>query len=372
MGSIRTRLTAVRRRFAIYPWFARVLLERFQRWVTHGVLRRPRVVKKTGNRLYDEGRGLTQAEVTALERRLRETPDDLDSRIKLIVQYGQYVAHPPFRKPWAHHVSYVVRHAPSRAGSALFHHYPFMGRESYDLVAGAWRETLAGEGVTADVLGNAAQFFRFEEPAFSEQLYRQAWGLEPGESRWPLRLAQHLVHTADRPEAPVPDRLGQFDAALPLFAQAFALQPDEKLRWRLLPQAGTAAVKAGRFETAERYAREILAATPRMQEAGLHERARGTVLHQAHLMLGHVALHSGDLDTAGECLLEAARVPGMQGWIPQMGLAKGLLEKGRRTLVLDYLELCDHLLVGPGRLLHETLKRDIAVGKNPQFINEDL
>ena len=65
--------------------------------------------------------------------------------------------------------------------------------------------------------------------------------------------------------------------------------------------------------------------------------------HECNLILGRVALRRGDLKSAREFLLAAARVKGagaLSTFGPNMMLAREMLEKGQRGAVLEYFELC--------------------------------
>jgi hypothetical protein len=61
------------------------------------------------------------------------------------------------------------------------------------------------------------------------------------------------------------------------------------------------------------------------------------------LILGRLALRSGDLKEAGEYLIEAGKTTGspqLNSFGPNMTLAKELLEKGERDVVIEYFQLC--------------------------------
>ena len=69
----------------------------------------------------------------------------------------------------------------------------------------------------------------------------------------------------------------------------------------------------------------------------------GGAVHHANLVLGRVALASGDLTAAGEHLIRAGETPGGPGlnsFGPNMMLAKELLAHGQREVVLEYFKKC--------------------------------
>lgn len=68
----------------------------------------------------------------------------------------------------------------------------------------------------------------------------------------------------------------------------------------------------------------------------------GNAIHYGHLILGHVALRRGDVEQAKEQLLRAGRTPGspqLNSFGPNMSLARDLLLKGEKEVVLTYIDL---------------------------------
>ncbi len=90
-------------------------------------------------------------------------------------------------------------------------------------------------------------------------------------------------------------------------------------------------------------------------------------IHRCNLILGGVALRRGDLKRAGEYLLIAARIGGTGPSAgPNMILAKELLEKGQRDVVLEYFQLCGKSWsAGRGQLARWTAQ--VKAGEIPQF-----
>jgi hypothetical protein len=96
-----------------------------------------------------------------------------------------------------------------------------------------------------------------------------------------------------------------------------------------------AALKAEDYEKAANAATEALT-----------QGDKGQSLHDAHIVLGQVALRRqgiGSLQEAREHLLTAGTSkgsPSLGSFGPNMSLAKELLDKGERDVVLAYFELC--------------------------------
>src|SRR5207342_3430394 len=69
----------------------------------------------------------------------------------------------------------------------------------------------------------------------------------------------------------------------------------------------------------------------------------GNAIQDSNLVLGRIAVREGRIDDAKKHLLAAGASPGspqMDSFGPNMSLAKDLLQKGERDVVLEYFELC--------------------------------
>lgn len=137
-------------------------------------------------------------------------------------------------------------------------------------------------------------------------------------------------------------------------------------RWasdRPKAKAAKESFNAGKLSEAARLAREILAGDRSPND-------NGGPFHDAHMVLGRIAVREGRVDEAVASLLAAARGnrgdPGMDSFGPNMSLAKDLLEQGRQEAVLQYFELCRGFWKhGPKRLDQWTAA--IKAGTPPDF-----
>jgi hypothetical protein len=135
-------------------------------------------------------------------------------------------------------------------------------------------------------------------------------------------------------------------------------------RYLLLPGLSKASYAAGEVTEAFSYANELLAA------ASMHpEWAQGDAIHQGNIVLGRVALARGDITSARVHLLAAGRTPGspvQKSFGPSMALAKELLDKNEREVVVQYLSECSQFwAMDRGRLSEWTAL--INQGKIPDF-----
>lgn len=122
---------------------------------------------------------------------------------------------------------------------------------------------------------------------------------------------------------------------------------------------------AGRIEEARKDAQELMSVLPRFKDNWNY----GNAIQDSNLVLGRIALREGRLDEAKRYLIEAGKSPGspqMDSFGPNMSLAKDLLEKGERDVVLRYFELCRKFWeMGHGRLDRWSL--EVKSGKIPAF-----
>ena len=121
----------------------------------------------------------------------------------------------------------------------------------------------------------------------------------------------------------------------------------------------------GKTEDAQKYALELRTLLPQFQGNWNY----GNAVQDANLVLGRIAVREGRIDDAKRYLLEAGKSPGspqMDTFGPNMSLAKDLLEKGERPVVLEYFELCRKFWkMHDGRL--DTWSQQVKDGKIPDF-----
>ncbi len=136
-------------------------------------------------------------------------------------------------------------------------------------------------------------------------------------------------------------------------------------RFYALSDAAKESFVVGKIEDAQKYASELMTLLPQFQGNWNY----GNAVHDANLVLGRIAVRDGRIDEAKKYLLEAGKSPGspqLNTFGPNMSLAKDLLEKGERQVVLDYFELCRRFW----RLHHGRLDKwsqQVKDGKIPDF-----
>jgi hypothetical protein len=97
------------------------------------------------------------------------------------------------------------------------------------------------------------------------------------------------------------------------------------------------ALEAADNHTATRYATELLRINT--DTKSWHY---GNIIYTANQILGLAALQEGNIAVAKDFLLKAGKTPGspqLDSFGPEMPLAQGLLERGERDVVLEFLDL---------------------------------
>ena len=120
---------------------------------------------------------------------------------------------------------------------------------------------------------------------------------------------------------------------------ALKLTAVEIEKFYMLSDLARIAFEAGEFEKARTYASQLVNKASQYRNDWNH----GNALHHGNIVLGRLALKSGDLNKAKEYLIEAGTTPGspqLDSFGPDMTLAKELLEKGEKEIVIKYFQLC--------------------------------
>ena len=113
----------------------------------------------------------------------------------------------------------------------------------------------------------------------------------------------------------------------------------ETERFYALNHAAKNALRTGETEKARAYATELESLIPKH----INDWNYGNAVQDANQVLGLIALEAGDAVEANKRLLASADSKGspqMSSFGPNMQLAKALLEKGERDVVLEYFKQC--------------------------------
>lgn len=141
--------------------------------------------------------------------------------------------------------------------------------------------------------------------------------------------------------------------------------PSQQERFYELGRTAKDAFNDGKFDVAKQSADELLSMAPSYPRDWNY----GNAIQDGNLVLGRLALKDGRIDEAKERLLAAGNSPGspqMDSFGPNMSLAKDLLDKGERDVVLQYFDLCRKFWeLGQSKLDEWTA--DVKSGTTPNF-----
>lgn len=307
----------------------------------------------------ERGGELSTSQVAVLEGQLRENPQDLGSRARLLGYYTRNLRGNPRRH--AEHVLWFIRNLPGSEvlNSRFGRIHPMFNADGYLAAKRAWGRLVQQEPDNVVLLRHAAGFHGLSDRAVSIRLLQQAEALEPANPEWARRLAELRWRGARLfPEGRDPAAAAQALVDLERASE----RSDAAGRRELTPDLALFALAAGDREKARRYAEALL-------EAGANRRNPGDSIHYGNLVLGHLALNEDDLEEAGARLLAAGRTRGSpvtRLGAPDMTLAKALLERGESETVLAYLDLCWELWQGDVERLKDWIVL-VEAGRIPDF-----
>ncbi len=329
------------------------------------------------------GHELPDAKATDLESQVTGSNDELALRLLLIGYYFLGQRHSKAAEAARlSHILWLIEHAPAfkTVGTPYCFVFSKSDPEGYERAKQLWLSRIQTCPRDTAILANAAQFFTLNDTTLSEKLLTQGEALEPENPHWPEQLGR-LYSLKSR---------GCNEQDTTLAAKSFAAYenaeqvrssqeaPKDKddddearailSRLHALPALARSAFDACEFEQAANYASELLEMANNTE---LREffRNDGDAIHQGNLVLGRVALEMGELEQSKIHLLASGKTsgsPSLSSFGPNMSLAKELLGRGERDVVLDYFVLCSQFWKsGADRL--GTWTEDVKQGNVPDF-----
>lgn len=152
-----------------------------------------------------------------------------------------------------------------------------------------------------------------------------------------------------------------YDKAMAELARA----RDQYARWCALNAAAKESLNQGHDEEAKSLAEEMERLAPTYKDDWNY----GNTVQDYNLVLGRLALKADDLQTARERLIASVQSKGspqMSSFGPNVSLARDLLARGDKSIVLEYFELCRKFWkLHRGRL--DEWKKDIEEDRVPNF-----
>jgi len=304
-------------------------------------------------------RNVSKAKAGELEADLRSHPDNIDDRLSLIGYYSWNGRTPGDRLRLRTHVLWMIDNHPEHPATAepALRDLPDDPDGNVQILE-VWTKNLEIHKDDYNVLKNAEKFFFSRNPSTAEALVRRLGEKDPSNRTWPNELAK-LYSMFGIPDYPSKDPA---ETATEAYKRVLELTRDPHSRESLAGDMAEADFKAGNLSGAAALARIHLQSSDR------------SAIQRANTLLGRVALRSDDMSSAKQYLLDSGK-PDVGRYVslsgPTMILAKELLEKGQRDIVVEYLEEC--LTLWPhGEDILRIWISDIQNGRTPDFGNLSL
>lgn len=185
-----------------------------------------------------------------------------------------------------------------------------------------------------------------------------------------VRFALNFM-LASQPDATVPDPAedgrspAEKERMMRVVGGDLSAARDEEERFYALGPAAKNALREGKTDEARKYATELEGMLPTHKAQG----HIGSAIQDANQVLGRIALAEGKVEEAKNRLLASADSKGspvLNSFGPNMQLAKDLLEKGEKDVVLEYFKRCGTFWeMGEDKLAAWT--EAVRQGKIPDF-----
>jgi len=319
------------------------------------------------------GRRLTAEEVESLEKRIEKNPRDITARTKLLVYYnGKQFQNQSAREARRKHVLWLILNSPESEVLAT----PYGGldaildTEAYSQGKKAWINHLKRRPTNLKLLEHSAKFFLLHDRELAKESLQTARSLDMDNPKWPRELGNLYsldMYSRDMITKSLKVKTNVAGKALEQFEIAYKLSTGMgrnalAQRNALLQYLAKVALAANKPQKAKGYAEIMLSQNSSSWNYGNN-------IHHGNIILGRIALTLDDLEEAKKRLIEAGKTPGspqLNSFGPNMTLAKELLQKGEKDVVLKYLELCSNFWKMGKDRLH---KWSVVVkdGKIPDF-----
>jgi len=290
---------------------------------------RNRILEMSGSRL-------TAGQAASLEKRVEQDSSDIDSRTQLLSYYfRKQIEDSSAREAHQKHILWLIQNSPESEVLAtpcgLL--YGKLNAVAYSEGKDAWINQLKNNPENLNVIENAAKYFMLSDRELANELLLKAQSLDQENPKWPAALGQlyslnMIKKSGDNERTEAKKALEQLEIAYRL---STGLEQTV-----LLEELAKAALVAQELAKTREYAELMLSQSSTGWNAGNN-------LHQGNIILGKIALAAGNVEEAKHRLLAAGKTSGspqLNSFGPDMTLAKALLQKDEKAVVLEYLALC--------------------------------
>ena len=284
------------------------------------------------------GRDLTPGQAALLEKKLKQDPHDLASRTQLLGYYfgPEKLSNRPDLETRSKHILWLIRNRPEAAvlSSPVGRIHYAVDPEGYSEGKKAWMDHWQRDPAKWIVLDNAAKFFMHQDRDLAIELLQQGQSFDGNDPNWSEQLG--FIYSLDAKHADSSEMKTELaEKALVQYERAYDLSEGFS-RFYLLVDLAKVAFMANQYEKAGEYANTMLAEDS-------PDWNLGNRIHHGNLVLGRIALAEGDIEEAKRRLIAAGKTTGSPPLVsfgPNMMLARELLQKGEKEVVLEYFSLC--------------------------------
>lgn len=281
---------------------------------------------------------------------LRNKPADLQSRVRLMAYLNlNRFSSEASAFELSKHSLWVAQNAPGSTAAGS----PFTQTDryspGYDDIREAWEENVRSHPKDYMILKNAASYFTVYDREFSRRCLEAGREAFPDDFGWHLGLA-HL-HSLDI-DGPEGSRERSEAGQKAYAAQARAIEllksrdgfTDSFEEADCLAELALYAYESNDLGRAEELCDLVIAKAKSAKDELADE------YHNAHQVLGRIALRRGDVNGAGRHLIESANVPGspvLRSFGPRLRLARMVAAAGNKQSVITYLTNCSEFVDKP-------------------------
>lgn len=286
-----------------------------------------------------KGFALTKDQVREHEKTLEEKPTDMQARCLLLGYYRRHSKPGSRDRKRLHaHALWIIENRPQTPMARECELLPWLEDDTvYEMGKQIWLKHCESHKTDCRILSNAANYLLLEDRLIAEQLILQGKLLQPDNPEWSDRLA-HLydlgldgVDETQCANMALKERKAVYELSKKKYS------PFHLLQLKRLPEL---ALKAEQYDDAISDSKLLLF----ISWVSLDKDYASECKHEAHTILGRVALKLGDVEKAKVHLWKSACVSGsatLSSFGPNMELAKELLERGDTESVLRYLVRCE-------------------------------
>lgn len=330
-----------------------------------------------GHALSHLGRDISHEQAVELENQLETSSHELALRLVLVAYHfsGQRksrAAGHARRK----HILWLIENAAEieATGKPDFWLMKSEDPEGYQQGKSLWLTNIEANPQSASILANAASFFALNDSKLSEQLLHNGAALQPDNPYWWEQLGQLYARRSRQNDEEAGILAKKSFAALEQAEECRggqeSLEMVESILYRIhaLAELAKSAFEASEFEKAANYASELLTLSS-SNDLPEFFRDDGNAVHYGNLVLGRVALERGNIEEAKLYLLASGRTqgsPNLMSFGPNMSLARDLLKRGEREVVLEYFAMCAEFWEHGSASL-KTWANQITAGDIPEF-----